>query len=63
MIETVALIFLAIVLPFVAPDYKTQLSFLWIFALFALTWDLQGGQMGYHTFGKQVQTPEPFWVE
>ncbi|MGI9296998.1 MAG: branched-chain amino acid ABC transporter permease, partial [Gammaproteobacteria bacterium] len=53
-LETGALVFIALALPFVAPDYKTQLAFLWIFVLFALTWDLQGGQMGYNSFGNIV---------
>lgn len=52
--ETVALIAAAILLPVLAPEYKTQLTFLWIFVLFALTWDLQGGQMGYNSFGNIV---------
>ncbi|MBC8258194.1 MAG: branched-chain amino acid ABC transporter permease [SAR324 cluster bacterium] len=40
--------------PFVMPAYIQQVSFLWIFILFALTWDLQGGQMGYNSFGNIV---------
>ena len=49
--ELLALAALAVVAPFLLPEYKAQLSFLWIFVLFALTWDLQGGQMGYNSFG------------
>ena len=52
--QIAALILVAIALPFIAPDYKTQLAFLWIFILFSLTWDLQGGQMGYNSFGNIV---------
>ncbi|MGI9306245.1 MAG: branched-chain amino acid ABC transporter permease, partial [Gammaproteobacteria bacterium] len=51
---TAALVFAAVVLPFAFPEYKTQLAFLWIFVLFSLTWDLQGGQMGYNSFGNIV---------
>ena len=40
--------------PFVLPEYRNQIAFLWIFILFALTWDLQGGQMGYNSFGNIV---------
>lgn len=44
----------ALVLPLVAPGYRTQLAFLWVMILFALTWDLMGGQMGYNSFGNIV---------
>lgn len=37
--------------PFVLSAYLTQLCFLWVMILFALTWDTQGGQMGYNSFG------------
>ena len=53
-IEFIALAGVALVAPFVFPEYKTQLAFLWVFILFALTWDLQGGQMGYNSFGNIV---------
>lgn len=45
---------LALALPFVFPEYKTQFAFFWLFVLFALTWDFQGGQMGYNSFGNIV---------
>ncbi|BAU46906.1 branched-chain amino acid ABC transporter permease [Sulfurifustis variabilis] len=41
----------ALVAPLLAPEYRTQLSFLWVMIVFALTWDLLGGQMGYNSFG------------
>ena len=53
-VEIAALIAAALIAPFLLPEYKTQLSFLWLFVLFALTWDLQGGQMGYNSFGNIV---------
>ena len=31
-----------------------QLTFLWIMIVFALTWDMLGGQMGYNSFGNIV---------
>ncbi len=34
--------------------YQAQLAFLWLMVLFALTWDAQGGQMGYNSFGNIV---------
>ncbi len=40
--------------PYVAANYVTQLAFAWIFIVMALTWDLQGGQMGYNSFGNIV---------
>ena len=52
--DNASLLALAVALPLLAPDYKTQAAFLWIFILFALTWDLQGGQMGYNSFGNIV---------
>ena len=46
-----ALIVISLVAPFVFPEYRTQLSFLWVMIIFALTWDILGGQMGYNSFG------------
>jgi branched-chain amino acid transport system permease protein len=37
--------------PFIAPAYRTQMALLWVMIVFALTWDLLGGQMGYNSFG------------
>ncbi|MDX1484215.1 MAG: branched-chain amino acid ABC transporter permease [Alphaproteobacteria bacterium] len=37
--------------PFLLPAFVTQLTFLWLMVLFALTWDIMGGQMGYNSFG------------
>jgi branched-chain amino acid transport system permease protein len=39
------------VAPYFVPAYQTQLTELWLFVVFALTWDLVGGQMGYNSFG------------
>jgi branched-chain amino acid transport system permease protein len=44
----------ALALPWLAPDIRTQASFLWVMIIFALTWDLLGGQMGYNSFGNVV---------
>jgi len=41
----------ALAAPYLLPDYKIQLALLWIMVLFALTWDIMGGQMGYNSFG------------
>ena len=40
--------------PLLFPTYQTQLAFLWVMIIFALTWDIVGGQMGYNSFGNVV---------
>ena len=40
-----------LIAPFMFPGFKLQISFLWILIVLAMTWDVQGGQMGYNTFG------------
>ena len=45
------LVLAGILLPFLFPAYMTQLTVFWIFVILALTWDMQGGQMGYNSFG------------
>ncbi|HEX6794444.1 MAG TPA: branched-chain amino acid ABC transporter permease [Casimicrobiaceae bacterium] len=42
---------LGIVAPWLFPKIVTQLAFLWLMILFAVTWDMNGGQMGYNSFG------------
>src|SRR3546814_9031623 len=37
---------LALAAPFVFPAYTTQIAVLWLMILFAVTWDIAGGQMG-----------------
>ena len=37
--------------PFVFPGYIAQIAILWMMILFALTWDIVGGQMGYNSLG------------
>jgi len=44
----------SLILPLVLPAYQTQLAFLWVMVIFALTWDIVGGQMGYNSFGNVV---------
>ena len=43
-----------VVAPWLLPAIVTQLAFLWLMILFALTWDIMGGQMGYNSFGNIV---------
>ena len=45
---------LALASPWIVPAYRTQISFLWVMIIFALTWDTLGGQMGYNSFGNVV---------
>ncbi len=44
----------AIALPLVTPDYRAQIALLWVMVLFAMTWDILGGQTGYNSFGNVV---------
>ena len=41
----------ALTAPLFAPAWQSQLAFLWVMIVFALTWDILGGQMGYNSFG------------
>jgi branched-chain amino acid transport system permease protein len=40
-----------ILAPFLFEAYRTQIAVLWVMILFALTWDIMGGQMGYNSLG------------
>lgn len=40
-----------VIAPLVFPAYTFQFAVLWIMILFALTWDVLGGQMGYNSLG------------
>ena len=46
-----AILLFGIAGPFLFPNYTFQLAVLWIMILFALTWDIMGGQMGYNSLG------------
>jgi branched-chain amino acid transport system permease protein len=41
----------AVLAPRIVPALETQMAFLWVMVVFALTWDILGGQMGYNSFG------------
>jgi branched-chain amino acid transport system permease protein len=47
----VAIIAIAAAAPWLVPSVVTQMAFLWLMIVFALTWDIMGGQMGYNSFG------------
>lgn len=53
-VHYIALLLFCAVLPYLFPGYLTQLAFLWVMIVFALTWDVLGGQMGYNSFGNIV---------
>lgn len=42
---------LAVAAPLALPALTTQFTFLWIMIVFAVTWDITGGRMGYNSFG------------
>ncbi|MGD9867540.1 MAG: branched-chain amino acid ABC transporter permease [Hyphomicrobiales bacterium] len=46
-----SLLALGILGPIVFPAYTIQISVLWLMVVFALTWDMLGGQMGYNSLG------------
>ena len=46
-----SLLVIGLIAPFIFPAFKLQISFLYILIVLAMTWDVQGGQMGYNTFG------------
>ena len=37
--------------PFLFPAYTLQITVMWVMILFAVTWDILGGQMGYNSLG------------
>ncbi len=49
-----AILLLGLLAPYLFPAYQSQMAELWLFIVFALTWDLVGGQMGYNSFGNVV---------
>jgi branched-chain amino acid transport system permease protein len=40
--------------PLLLPALVTQFAFLWLMVVFAVTWDMLGGRMGYNSFGNIV---------
>ena len=43
-----------LVAPFAFPGYSNEIAVLWLMILFASTWDILGGQMGYNSLGNIV---------
>ncbi|HSR71292.1 MAG TPA: branched-chain amino acid ABC transporter permease [Kiloniellales bacterium] len=46
-----AILAFAVIGPVLFPAYTFQIAMLWVMVLFALTWDIMGGQMGYNSLG------------
>ncbi len=46
-----ALLAAGIAAPILFPSYTLQFATLWLMVVFALTWDVMGGQMGYNSLG------------
>src|SRR3972149_5027319 len=51
LLRLAALILCGVFAPLLAPAYQSQATQLLLFIVFALAWDLVGGQMGYNSFG------------
>ena len=45
------LLLAGIAAPLLFPDYSNQIAVLWLMVVFASTWDILGGQMGYNSLG------------
>lgn len=47
----IAILAVSVAAPLIYPAYTQQMSALWVLIILALTWDMQGGQMGYNSLG------------
>lgn len=48
---SIAIVAAAAAAPLLAPSYVSQITVLWVMIVFALTWDVLGGHMGYNSLG------------
>ena len=46
-----AILIFGVAAPFILPAFKVQLSILCVLIILAITWNIQGGEMGYNSFG------------
>ena len=46
-----SILIFGLVAPFIFPAFKVQLSILCVLIILAITWNIQGGEMGYNSFG------------
>ena len=51
LVPQLLLLVAGVIAPFLFPAYTFQIAMLWVMILFALTWDIMGGQMGYNSLG------------
>ena len=47
----VGILVIGLIVPFFFPAYTFQIAVLYLMVVFALTWDIMGGQMGYNSLG------------
>ncbi|MDA0654902.1 MAG: branched-chain amino acid ABC transporter permease [Proteobacteria bacterium] len=47
----IAILIVGCAAPFLFSNYTFQIALLWVMVLFAVTWDVIGGQMGYNSLG------------
>ena len=47
----IGILIFGIAAPFIFPAFKVQLSILCVLIILATTWNIQGGEMGYNSFG------------
>ena len=47
----IGILIFGIAAPFIFLAFKVQLSILCILIVLAVTWNIQGGEMGYNSFG------------
>ena len=47
----IGILVFGLVAPFIFPAFKVQLSILCVLIVLATTWNIQGGEMGYNSFG------------
>ena len=46
-----SILIFGLIAPFIFPAFKVQLSILCVLIILAMTWNIQGGEMGYNSFG------------
>jgi len=51
---TAVLTVLALLAPWLLPQFQNQLAVLWVMVILSLSWDIMGGQMGYNSFGSII---------
>ena len=51
------LLLVGVAAPLLFPAYTNQIAVLWLMIVFASTWDILGGQMGYNSLGNILVNP------